>query len=150
MKILVTLILGSTILLFLLAFFSKPPKTLGVTDGKFAQCPEAKNCVSTQANDESHAIAPIQASGDAGTVTAQLADVINAMGGKVVSIDGPYLWAEFTSKVFRFVDDVEFFYDQEAGVIHIRSASRVGYYDFNANRKRVEKVRQKFLTQSQG
>lgn len=145
MKILVTLIFGSVALLFLLAFFSKPPKTLGVTDGKFAQCPEAKNCVSTQANDETHAIAPIQTSGDVETVIGQLSDVINTMGGKIVSVDGPYLWAEFTSKVFRFVDDVECYYDQESGVIHIRSASRVGYYDFNANRKRVEELRQKFL-----
>jgi len=147
MKILVTLLLGSIALLFLLAFFSKPPKTLGVTGGKFAQCPEAKNCVSSQAGDEAHAIDPIEATGDIEVVTTKLTDVINAMGGKVVSVDGPYLWAEFTSKVFRFVDDVECFYDQEAGVIHVRSASRVGYYDFNANRKRVEELRQKFLAQ---
>tara|TARA_B100000683_G_scaffold267345_1_gene300875 strand:- start:919 stop:1365 length:447 start_codon:yes stop_codon:yes gene_type:complete len=145
MKILVTLILGSIALLFLLGFFSKPPKTLGVTNGKLAQCTEAKNCVSSQAGDEAHSIAPIEATGDSKRVTTLLTNSINAMGGKVISIEGPYLWAEFTSKVFRFVDDVECYYDQESGVIHIRSASRVGYYDFNANRKRVEELRQKFL-----
>jgi len=42
-----------------------------------------------------------------------------------------------------FVDDVEFFFPDTA-VIHMRSASRVGYSDFGANRKRLEKIRQRF------
>lgn len=147
MKKLILLVLGAVALLFLLAYFSKPPKTLGVTDGKLAQCPEAKNCVSSQAADEAHSVAPIEASGEVEAVTARLTHAINSMGGKVATVDGPYLWAEFTSKVFRFVDDVECYYDQQAGLIHIRSASRVGYSDFNVNRERVEKIRKAFLAQ---
>jgi len=65
-------------------------------------------------------------------------------GGKVIKIDGNYLHAEFTSRVMRFVDDMECFYDEPAGVIQIRSASRVGYSDFDANRKRVEVLREIF------
>jgi len=51
---------------------------------------------------------------------------------------------EFRSNVFRFVDDVEFLFDREKKLIHVRSASRVGYSDLGVNRKRVEKIRSLF------
>jgi uncharacterized protein (DUF1499 family) len=43
-----------------------------------------------------------------------------------------------------FVDDVEFFLDEGANVIHVRSASRLGQSDLGVNRKRVETIRAKF------
>ena len=52
-----------------------------------------------------------------------------------------YLYAEFTSRLMRYVDDVEFLEDSTAGVIHVRSASRLGYTDLGANRKRIENIR---------
>ena len=52
-----------------------------------------------------------------------------------------YLHAEFKSAVFRFVDDVEFFADEGAGVIQVRSAARVGNSDLGVNRKRLETIR---------
>jgi len=55
-----------------------------------------------------------------------------------------YLHVEFRSTLFRFVDDVEFVIDEPQGLIHIRSASRVGYSDLGANRKRMEKIRLAF------
>ena len=58
----------------------------------------------------------------------------------VESSDG-YLYAEFTSRLMRYVDDVEFLEDSTAGVIHVRSASRLGYSDLGANRKRIENIR---------
>ena len=59
----------------------------------------------------------------------------------VIRHEGGYLYAEYRSKLMRFVDDVEFFYDGKAGLIHVRSASRLGRRDFGVNRARVEALR---------
>ena len=45
----------------------------------------------------------------------------------------------------KFVDDLELFYNDES-VIHVKSASRLGYSDFSVNRERVEQLRQSFQT----
>ena len=54
---------------------------------------------------------------------------------------GDYLRVQFTTQILRFKDDVEFHLVTAGGIVHIRSASRVGYSDFGANRKRVEMIR---------
>jgi uncharacterized protein (DUF1499 family) len=80
-----------------------------------------------------------------------LAESIESIyGGKVVAVEGTYLRAEFTSRVFRFVDDLECFYDEARGVIEVRSASRLGYSDFNVNRDRVEELRKAFKAKRDG
>ena len=58
----------------------------------------------------------------------------------VESSDG-YLYAQFTSRIMRYVDDVEFLEDPSEGVTHVRSASRLGYSDLGANRSRIENIR---------
>ena len=58
--------------------------------------------------------------------------------------DDRYIHVKFTSRVFRFVDDVEFCFDAEPKKIHVRSASRMGYFDFGVNRRRVEGIRDRF------
>jgi uncharacterized protein (DUF1499 family) len=63
---------------------------------------------------------------------------------RVVKDEGNYMHAEFTSRIFRFVDDVEFVIDDAHKVIHFRSASRLGYSDFGVNRKRMEEIRKRF------
>ena len=55
--------------------------------------------------------------------------------------DESYLHYEFTSLLLRFVDDVEFLFDDETKTVHFRSASRTGYGDFGVNRKRMEEIR---------
>ena len=67
--------------------------------------------------------------------------VTTAPGARVVRASPEYLYAEFRSRVMRFVDDVEFALDAARGVIHVRSASRVGVRDFGVNRARVEALR---------
>jgi len=62
----------------------------------------------------------------------------------VVQSGGYYLNAEFRSTIFSFVDDVEFEFDDAAKLIHFRSASRTGYYDFGVNRRRMEEIIRKF------
>jgi uncharacterized protein (DUF1499 family) len=77
---------------------------------------------------------------------AALIAVLHAIPrAKIVTADENFLHVEFRSAVFRFVDDVEFLFDDEHKVIHIRSASRVGYYDFGVNRRRVEELRKRFM-----
>lgn len=66
------------------------------------------------------------------------------MGGKIQEEQDGYLWATFTSRLFRFVDDVEFRMVSSDGIIHVRSGSRKGYSDLGVNRRRVEKLRTLF------
>jgi len=137
-------------LLFLTACSSKTPDNLGMSDGLFAPCPDSPNCVSTQASDEEHKINPIVAHGSEDKVMVDLRNSIESLfGGKVVEEEGPYLRAEFTSNVMRFIDDLECDYDEKNGLIQIRSASRIGYSDLNANRKRVEELRSVFAKTQQ-
>ena len=60
----------------------------------------------------------------------------------IVSASENYIYAEFTSRLMRYVDDVEFLYDQSKGITHVRSASRIGYSDLGANRNRIEGIRE--------
>jgi uncharacterized protein (DUF1499 family) len=66
------------------------------------------------------------------------------LGGVIVLVENGYLAATFQSPLFRFVDDVELRLDRPSGVIHIRSASRVGRSDLGKNRERVEAIRRRF------
>ncbi len=74
-----------------------------------------------------------------------LIDVIKSMKRtKIVASTNIYIHAEFASAMFRFVDDVEFYFEDSRNIIHVRSASRVGYSDMGVNRKRIEQVRKLF------
>jgi len=111
--------------------------TLGVDAGKLKKCPNSPNCVISYPTDEQHQVEAI-----AGGLTAfaTLKSYLEAQPGvKLVSESEGYIHATFTSNVFKFVDDLELYLDGE--LIHVRSASRVGYSDMNANRKRVELLR---------
>jgi uncharacterized protein (DUF1499 family) len=128
------------------------PTDLGVRDGRLKPPARIPNSVSSQAAlhadhpmRESARIEPLAVKfGDSnGTATlAAIESIIEAMpGARVVSSEGPYLYAQFTSEWFRFVDDTEFWYDPAAGVIQVRSASRLGESDLGVNRKRIEAIR---------
>ncbi|MEM7813147.1 MAG: DUF1499 domain-containing protein [Planctomycetota bacterium] len=123
---------------------AKPATEPGVTDGRLAPCPDKPNCVCSHADadDAVHAIDPLTLTGDPSDAIARLRDVIDAMPRtSVVEQSDTYLRVEFKTLLMRYVDDVECLLDADAGVIHIRSASRVGYSDLGANRKRVEAIR---------
>ena len=115
------------------------PMNLGVHDGKLAPCPASPNCVSSQSNDKDHAMEPIPFFGTSADTMADLKKVLSCMPrARTVTATETYLHVEFTSALFRFVDDVEFWLDESARTIHLRSASRVGYSDLGVNRKRIE------------
>ena len=112
------------------------PDNLGVRGGQLAACKRSPNCVSSQANpnDREHYIAPIHGS------MAAVRKAVESMPRATIVIDKPdYLYAEFRTRLLRYVDDVEFFFD--GTVIHVRSCSRLGRRDFGVNRKRVEQLR---------
>lgn len=128
-----------------LSIMSTPPDHLGVSEGRLAPCPAKPNCVSTQAEDELHAMEPIPLPNYEVDVIPLLKQVIlDHPRTKIVTERDDYLHAEFTSLIFRFVDDVEFWFDRENQLIHFRSASRVGHSDLGVNRKRMERLRSEF------
>lgn len=105
-------------------------------------CPSSPNCVSTEARDERHAIAPFPYRKPLPEAKAALKTVVHALPRtRLVDEDESYLHYEFTSLLFRFVDDVEFLFDDDAKLIRFRSASRTGYGDLGVNRKRMEQIR---------
>jgi len=125
-------------------FSWKRPAYLGVTDGRLARCKSTPNCVSSQSDreDAEHHVAPIAFRGSAVEALAAVRAAVEAMpGATVVRHDGNYLHAEFRTRLMRFVDDVELVHDEKAGVIHVRSASRLGRRDFGVNRARIEAIR---------
>lgn len=131
------------LLMFVRSGLSQRPGGLGVTGGRLRPCPESPNCVCSQDADEEHAIAPLQFEGDGAAEWERLRQAIRNTPRAVIVTETPdYIHAEFTSLIFRFVDDVELFRAPADGVIHVRSASRVGYSDLGVNRQRVEQLRQ--------
>jgi uncharacterized protein (DUF1499 family) len=125
-------------------FSWRRPHNLGVKDGKLAPPKRTPNCVSSQAepSDSEHYIAPIPFKGGAvEAMTGVRKAVESRRGSTVIRHEGNYLYAEFRSKRMRFVDDVEFFFEEKTGLIHVRSASRLGRRDFGVNRARVESLR---------
>jgi uncharacterized protein (DUF1499 family) len=117
---------------------------LGVSDGRLAACPASPNCVSSQATDPQHAIAPLHYPGTAAESKAALKAVLQGLPRtRVVRETDDYLYVEFTSALWRFVDDVEFYWDKTHPEIQLRSASRLGYGDMGVNRARVEALRKK-------
>lgn len=130
-------------------FSGKPPADIGVRDGKLKPPAKTPNSVSSQADlwpdaprkDEAR-IAPIALHGDGKATIDKIAKVIEDLpGSQLVEQRDDYLYARFTTSLMRFVDDVEFWYDPAAGVVQVRSASRVGQKDFGVNRARIENIR---------
>jgi uncharacterized protein (DUF1499 family) len=140
-----TKVLGCGIILVLCTCSGTRPSNLGVHDGKFAPCPESPNCVSTFATDKTHAAKPLSYTGAMDQAKQKLITVINSLPRtRIISDKGDYLDVEFTSHMWRFVDDVEFAFDDSAKAIQFRSASRLGKGDMGVNRKRMETIREKF------
>ncbi|RUR74662.1 DUF1499 domain-containing protein [Chlorogloeopsis fritschii PCC 9212] len=125
-------------------FAGKRPNSLGVRDGKLASCPKSPNCVSSQSTDAVHKITPLTYTSTPEQALADIKSVIQSLPRtKIITESNDYLYAEFKSALMGFVDDVEFYVDRNANVIHVRSASRLGQSDLGVNRQRVETIRTK-------
>jgi uncharacterized protein (DUF1499 family) len=123
----------------LFSFAGSRPTNLGFQADGFARCPSTPNCVSSLATDATHAIAPLSFSADPVRAFNQLKTTIaSTPNATLITTDDDYLYAEYTSALMGFVDDVEFHLDPVAHVIHVRSASRLGESDLGVNRQRIE------------
>jgi len=89
---------------------------------------------------------PIPYTGSQDEARRRLLAVLRAWPRTRIVADEPdYLHVECRSAIFRFVDDMEFAFDAESRLLHFRSASRVGSFDWGVNRKRMEGIRRRFL-----
>lgn len=125
-------------------FSSRPPADLGVREGRLKPCPETPNCVSSQAQGRAH-IAPLAFDDAPDAAISRLKSILGALPRvRIVQESAGYVRAEAGSRVFGFVDDLEFQLDAAAGVLHVRSAARLGRSDFGVNRRRIEAIRGRF------
>ena len=121
---------------------------LGVSSGQLMPCPSKPNCVSSQATDKQHFLEPINFIGTRQEAQDRVLQIINAMQQtKIITVQEDYIRVAFTSNVFKFVDDVEFYFASTSSkqiIIDFRSASRIGYSDLGANQERIEQIRDVF------
>ncbi|SFN99584.1 DUF1499 domain-containing protein [Nitrosospira briensis] len=128
-----------------------PPADLGVHDGKLKAPSKTPNSVSSQAQlypdhpQRTYAdIAPLPLKGDAAATMDRIASIIEGMSGvEIVKREPDYLYVQFTTRLMKYVDDAEFWFDPDSEVIQVRSASRLGKSDLGVNRERIEFIRQK-------
>lgn len=106
-------------------------------------CPDSPNCVSSLSEDPRRFVAPLRLEGDPQEGWARLVERVAALPRtRIVRRTDRSLDAECRSALFGFVDDLALRLDAEAGVAHVRSASRTGYWDLGVNRRRVEALRE--------
>ncbi len=118
-------------------FSGKRPDNLGINNGKLAPCPGTPNCVSSQSENLQFKIEPLP-----GVSISEIKKVVEGMEKtSIVEETDNYLYAEFTSKLMGYVDDVEFYLDVDSNTVQVRSASRLGKSDLGVNRKRIEEIR---------
>lgn len=156
LKLVVVLIIGLLVMLWVAGQLGllrgQPPAALGVRDGRLAPPSNTPNSVSSQASlypghpQQAYAsIAPLAYPGDAQAAMRRLATLLEATPGCVlVTRESGYLYAQCSTPRLKFTDDLEFALDAAAGVIHLRSASRLGARDFGVNRSRMQGLRARF------
>ncbi|CAN5714347.1 DUF1499 domain-containing protein [soil metagenome] len=128
---------------------AKRPPNLGVTNGQLAPCPDSPNCVATQSALSSQKMPPLSYTGSLTEAKARLIKVVQAMPGVSLLTDQDnYLAYVFRSRLIGFPDDVEFYLDDTAKLIHFRSASRLGRGDMGVNRARMETISKAFAEQA--
>jgi uncharacterized protein (DUF1499 family) len=126
-------------------FLASPAVALGQSVDGIQGCPQTPNCVSSSPQaDDGHHVLPFRIEGPPSVAWDALKKILLSQEGVAIVEDtGVYIHAEATSKVFKFVDDLGFQLDPDRRLIHVRSASRAGYWDFGVNRKRIEALRKK-------
>jgi uncharacterized protein (DUF1499 family) len=140
---LISIIFGILLILITnLIFSTSVLAAIDLDNRQLAACPSTPNCVVSQAGDADHAIEPISYKSDRATAKETLLKVLAVIPRTaVVEQTDNYIRSEATSRIFKFVDDVEFYFPEDQQVIHVRSASRVGESDLGVNRRRIEQIR---------
>lgn len=153
MKIIFVLVVS--LVLFILLYFiylsikSQSGTAPGLINQKLGPCPDTPNCINSEfKNDTAHFIDALPYQGKS-IVEANLLikDAVQKTGGQITIDDNDYIAATYSSKLFRYIDDVEIRVDNEHKIIHFRSASRVGRSDFGVNKKRIDLIKNKLRTE---
>lgn len=121
------------------------PANLGIKDSRLGNCPDKPNCVvSFNKSDEDHFLEAIQIVSNKERAHQKITGILTKnSSAKIITSTPDYIHAEYTSSVFKFVDDVEFYFSADK-LVHFRSASRSGHSDMGVNKKRIEEIRFKF------
>jgi uncharacterized protein (DUF1499 family) len=127
----------------------KVPGGLGVTEGRLKGLSKTSNCVSSQAGlypdhpqKEYASIAPLKFAGNGDQAMDKLATALSKTERTVlVKRELGYIYAQSTTALLKFTDDLELWLDKPNGVIQVRSSSRLGQKDFGVNRARIEALR---------
>ncbi len=143
------------LLLVLLGLASRRPREEGWVTERLGACPKSPNCVSSRDARPSFRVEPLAVDGPPEAAFHRATEVVRALPRtRIVTEEPGYLHAECASALFRFVDDLELELEVDAdsgsGVIHVRSASRIGHTDLGANRRRVERIRAALSPSSTG
>lgn len=137
-----------TPLLMYWANTAQSPANLGLTNNQLAPCPDSPNCVATQTALPEQLMAPLPYTGSIAEAKTQLRAIIEAMPRVTLTAEQDnYLAFVFRSRLIGYPDDVEFYFDDAAKLLHFRSASRLGEGDMGVNRARMEAISQAFLAQ---
>ncbi|WP_188862277.1 DUF1499 domain-containing protein [Marinobacterium nitratireducens] len=120
------------------------PDGLGLHDGQLAPCPQSPNCVGSEYPQHDSHIEALRFDDTPADAWRRLQRTVREDGGRIEQQTETYLWATWRSRLFRFVDDVEFRLEPEQKRIEVRSASRLGHWDLGVNRDRVERLRDAF------
>ena len=127
------------------------PHNLGLKNNMLAPCPNSPNCVLSQASDAKHKIKPIYYATSVEVSKERLNQVILSISdARIITQNEVYWHVEFTTRWLRFIDDVEFYFPESEALIHLRSASRSGYWDLGVNRKRTKEIRFRFEELAKG
>lgn len=142
LKVVVVLVLLVVVAFAGLSIWSRiSPPSLGLADGGLRACPSSPNCVSSQAEQPGKQVPPLAYVGDRQATEAALRQATEGLGLASHTEEGNYWHHVGTSSVFRFLDDVEFVFDDANAQVHVRSASRSGYSDRGVNSARVDALR---------
>jgi len=121
------------------------PDDLGVTDGRLKPCSDKGNCVNSQDKSGYAEMEPIPFRGDLEETRARLVRVIKEMDrSQIIKHTTDYIYVEFRSLMWGFIDDVELYFDEANQVVHFRSSSRFGRSDMGVNRDRMKDLSERF------
>lgn len=136
------------VIIFIISCSNVIPKNIGIKNGKLAEMPRSPNAVSSQTNITEKHVDPFKFNGNLQNTKKIIIKIIKeTSNAKIITQNQNYIHVVYTTKIMKFKDDVEFYFDNKAKLVHFRSASRVGYSDMGLNRKRYNQIKNKYLEQ---
>lgn len=104
-------------------------------------CPKSPNCICSLDKKSRKRINALEFNGDILESKNKLKEIILSIEGTILAKEeSNYLYFEFSTSIGKYIDDVVFYFDTEVKQIHFRSASRKGYGDFGANKRRMKRI----------